>query len=69
MTEKMKEAQDNNKVCDAALTDLSNTFGCPLHDIPISILHAFGFDLKPLRVIYAHLNDSIEKTKVSSFYS
>ena len=28
MTEKMKEAQDSNKVCAAVLTDLSKTFDC-----------------------------------------
>ena len=69
MTEKMKEAQHNNKVCDAALTDLSKAFGCPLRDLPISILHTFGFDLKSLRVIHTYLNDRIQETKLGAFYS
>ena len=46
MTEKMKEARDNSKVCAAVLTDLSKEFDCLLHDLLISKLHAFGFDLK-----------------------
>ena len=37
-TEKMKEARDNNKVCAAALTDLS--FHCLLHNLLIAKLHA-----------------------------
>ena len=69
MTEKMKEALDNNKVCTAALTDLSKAFDCLLHDLLIAMLHAFGFDFKSLRVIHAYLNDKIQVTKVDSFYS
>ena len=56
MTEKMKEARDNSKVCAAVLTDLSKAFDCLLHDLLIAKLHAFGFD--------AYLNDRIQVTKV-----
>ena len=59
MIEKMKEVQNNKKVCAAVLTDLSKAFVCLLHDLLIAKLHAFGFDLKSLRVIHAYLNDSI----------
>ena len=69
MTEKMKEARDSNKVCAAVLTDFSKAFDCLLHDFLIAKLHAFGFDLKSLKVIHACLNDSIQVTKVGSFYS
>ena len=69
MTEKMKEAPDSDKVCAAVLTDLSKAFDCPLHDRLIAKLHAFGFDLKTLKVIHAYLNDRIQVTKVGSFYS
>ena len=65
----MKEARDNNKVCTTVLTDLSKAFDCLLHDLPIAKLHAFGFDLKSLKVIHAYLNDRIQVTKVGSFYS
>ena len=40
-----------------------------LHDLLIAKLHAFGFDLKSLKVIHAYLNDRIQVTKVGSFYS
>ena len=69
MTEKMKEAQDSNKVCAAVFTDLSKAFDCLLHDLLIAKLHAFGFDLKSLKVIHAYLNDRIQVTKVGSFFN
>ena len=68
MTEKMKEARDSNKVCAAVLTDLSKAFDCLLYDLLIAKLHAFGFNLKSLKVIHAYLNDRIQITKVGSFY-
>ena len=40
-----------------------------MHDLLIAKLHAFGFDLKYLKVIHAYLNDRIQVTKVGSFYS
>ena len=69
MTEKMKEAGDSNKVCAVVLTDPSKAFDCLLHDLLIAKLHAFGFDLKSLKVIHAYLNDRIQVTKFGSFYS
>ena len=69
MTEKIKEARDNNQVCAAVLTDLSKAFNCLLHDLLLAKLHAFGFGLKSLGVIHAYLNDRIQVTKVGSFYS
>ena len=64
----MKEARNSNKVCAAVLTDFSKAFDCLLHD-RIAKFHAFGFDLKSLKVIYAYLNDKIQVTKVGSFHS
>ena len=69
MTEKMKVAWDNNKVCAALLTDLSKAFDCLLHDLFIAKLYAFGFDHKFLWVNHAYLNDWIQVTKVGSFFS
>ena len=69
MTKKMKESRDNNKVCAAVFTDLSKAFDCLLYDLLIAKFHAFGFDLKSLRVIHAYLNNRIQVTKVGSFYS
>ena len=66
MTEKVKEVRDSNKVCVVVLTDLSKAFDCLLHDLLIAKLHAFGFDLKSLKVIHAYLNDRIQVTKIGS---
>ena len=40
-----------------------------LHNLLIAKLHAFGFDLKSLKVIHAYLDDRIQVTKVGSFCS
>ena len=48
MTEKMKEVLDNNKVCAAVLTDLSEAFVCLWHNLFIAKLHACGFDFTSL---------------------
>ena len=61
----MKEALDNHIECAVALTDLSKAFDCLSHDLLIAKLHAFGFDLKSLRVIHAHLNDITKCNKIS----
>ena len=66
MTEKMNEARDNNKICAAVLTGFSKAFDCLLHILLIAKLHAFGFDLKSLRVIHGYLNDRTQVTKVGS---
>ena len=69
MTEKMKKAWDSSKECVAVLTDVSKVFDCLLHNLLIAKLHAFGFDLKSLKVIHVYLNDRFQVTKVGSFYS
>ena len=69
MTEKIKQARDKNKTCAAVLTDLSKAFDCLKHDLLIAKLHAFGFDYKSLRVMYTYLNNGVQVTKVSSYYS
>ena len=51
MIEKMKEAQDFNKVCAATLTDLSKVFDRLKHDLLTAKLHAFIFSFKSLRVV------------------
>ena len=69
MIEKMKEARDKNKACAAVLTDLSIAFDCLKHDLLNPKLHAFGFDYKSLRVMYAYLNNRVQVTEVGFYYS
>ena len=52
VTEKIKEARDNNKVCTEVHTDLLKAFDCIFHNLLIGKLHVFSFDFKSLRVIY-----------------
>ena len=59
MTEKMKEVRDSSKLCAAVLTDFSKASDGLLHDLLTAKLHAFGFDLKSLKVFHAYLNDKI----------
>ena len=58
----MKAARDRNKLCVAVLTDLTKAFDCLHHDFLIEKLHAFGFDYKFLRVMYAYLNNRFQLT-------
>ena len=47
MTEKIKEARDNNKVWATVCTDLSNAFDCLLHDLLIANYMPLVFILSP----------------------
>ena len=49
--------------------DFSKAFDRLKHDLLIAKLHAFGFDYKSLRVMYAYLNNRVQVTKVGSCYS
>ena len=57
MTEKFKEAHDKNDECASVFTDLNRAFLCLKHDLFIAKLHAFHFDHKSLRVMYAYFNN------------
>ena len=50
MLEKWRESIDNGGCFGALLTDLSKAFDCLLHDLLIAKLHAYGFDMKALKV-------------------
>ena len=69
MTEKIKQARDNNNVFAAVLTDLSKAFDCINHELLIAKLNAYGFDSPSLKFISAYLNFRKQKTKVSSTFS
>ena len=57
----MNQTQDSKKVGATVLTELSKAFAFASH--------AFGFDFKSLRVIYACLNGRIQVKKVVSSYN
>ena len=69
MLEKWKYAVDNGKVFGILLTDLSKAFDCLSHELLIAELHAYGFSILALRVIYSYLENTKQRTKINSSYS
>ena len=61
MSEKIKQARDNNNVFAAVLTDLSKVFDCINHELLIAKLNVYGFDSPSLRFISAYLKISGNK--------
>ena len=57
LLEKWKRSIDRGKVFGALLTDLSKAFNCLNHDLLIAKLHAYGFSLPVLRLIYNYLSN------------
>ena len=51
------------------LTDLSKAFDCLLHDLLISKLPAYGFEIDSLRLIYSYLVWRKERVKIDNEYS
>ena len=66
MIEKFKKSLDQGGNYAALLTDLSNTFGCFPHDLIIAILHAYKFDIPPLRLMHSYLTGRYHKVKVNN---
>ena len=51
MIEKWKKIVDNEGASDALLTDLSKAFDCIRHDLIISKLESYGFQIDALRLV------------------
>ena len=51
------------------LTDLSKAFDCLLHDLLIAKLHAYGFEIDSLRLIYSYLVGRKQRVKIDNEYS
>ena len=49
----------------AILTDLSKAFDCILHDLIISELPAYSFDMASLKLIYTYLSGRKQKVKIN----
>ena len=65
MLEKWKRAVDNGKVFGILLTDLSKAFDCLSHELPLAKLHAYGFSISALRLIYSYLANRKQRTKIN----
>ena len=55
MLEKWRSAVDNKITFGVLLTDLSKAFDCLSHEILLAKLHAFGFSIPGLRLVYSYL--------------
>ena len=51
------------------MTDLSKAFDCLLHDLLIAKLHAYGFEIDSLRLIYSYLAGRKQRVKIDNEYS
>ena len=69
MLEKWKRAVDNGKVFQILLADLSKAFDCLSHELLLAKLHAYGFSISALRLIYSYLANRKQRTKINSSYS
>ena len=55
MLEKWRSAVDNKVTFGVLLTDLSKAFDCLSHEFLLTKLHAFGFSIPGLRLVYSYL--------------
>ena len=64
MTEKWRTTLDNKRVTAASSMDLCKAFDSLPRDILISKIHAYGFEMSALRLIYSYLVDGTQTVKV-----
>ena len=68
LIEKWKKGLDKGGKCGALMTDLSKAFDCLLHDLQIAKLHAYGFEIDSLRLIYSYLVGRKHRVKIDNEY-
>ena len=66
---KMENSRDKGHSFLAILTDLSKVFDCLLHDLLFAKLHAYGFDMGLLKLIYPCLCGRKQRVKINYKYS
>ena len=69
MLEKCKSSMDKGSSFGALLTDLSNAFDFLSHELLTAKLHAYGFSLSALRLVYSQLTNRKQRTKINAKYS
>ena len=69
MIENWKNALDNKKVIAALSMDLSKAFDCLQHDLIMAKLHAYGFEMQALKLIYSYLSNRFQSVRVKDTYS
>ena len=62
MFEKWRSAADNKKTFGVLLADLSKAFDCLSHELLLAKLHAYGFSIPVLRLVYSYLKNRKQRT-------
>ena len=69
LIERWRKSLDNKGYGGAVLMDLSKAFDTLNHDLLIAKLHAYGFDIKSLKLLHSYLKKRWQRTKVNSSFS
>ena len=69
MLENWRSAVDNKKTFGVLLTDLSKAFDCLSHELLLAKLHAYGFSIPALRLVYSYLKNREQRTKTNSAHN
>ena len=69
LIERWRKSLDNKGHGGAVLMDLSNAFDDLNHNLSIAKLHAYGFDIKTLKLLHSFLTKRWQRTKVNSRFS
>ena len=69
MLQGWNRAVDNGKLIEILLTDLPKALFFLSHELLLSKLHAYGFSISVLRLIYRFLANRKQKAEINSSYS
>ena len=69
MIERWRESVDEGGAFTTLLSDLSKAFDCLPHELLITKLHAYDFDMRSLNLIYHYLSNIKQRVKVRGTYS
>ena len=67
--ERCKKCLDDKGAIGLVLTDLSKAYDCLPYDLLVAKLHAYGFGLSSLQMIYSYLTSRKQRVKIKSTYS
>ena len=69
MIERWKKARDNKEHAGGVLMDLSKAFDTINHELLVAKLHAYGFSMGALNIVYSYLSNRWHRTKIDGSFS